>query len=97
MVTLEGMDVFTSTVLFAATVLAAITMGMVQVIKQIDKVPANYIPAVAVVVGIVLGLIAFPFTDLSLYARGWAGLIAGLASTGLYEFTRERGKAKRDG
>ncbi|VXB50813.1 Holin [Exiguobacterium sp. 8H] len=84
------MDVFTTTVLFAATVLAAVTMGMVQVIKTIGKVPANYIPAVAAVVGILLGLISFPFTDLDVYSRGWAGLIAGLASTGLYEFTQDR-------
>jgi len=37
MVTLEGMDVFSSTASFAATVLAAVTMGVVQVIKQVEK------------------------------------------------------------
>jgi hypothetical protein len=91
------MDVFSMAVLFASTVLAAVTMGVVQVIKSIGHVPSNYIPAVAVVVGIGLGLLAFPFTELDVYSRGWAGLIAGLASTGLYEFTQDRGKAKRDG
>jgi hypothetical protein len=40
--------------------------------------------------GIALGWIAFPFTDLELVTRLWAGGIGGLSSVGVFELFNAR-------
>jgi len=71
-------------ILAMATVIAPITWGVLQVVKHATKVNKRYIPLLALIVGVVLGLIA-TFLDADITIRMWAGGISGLASTGLFE------------
>ncbi len=72
-------------VLIFATVLAPIILAMVELIKRTANIPKNYIPLIAFAVGIFIGFAASPFTDLNLVLRLWAGGLAGLSATGLFE------------
>lgn len=77
-------------VLIFATVLAPILTALVQLVKKTVKLPTNVIPAISFVIGIGLGVVAYPFTDLDLVLRLWAGGFAGLAATGLFELGAKR-------
>ncbi|ARV43552.1 holin [Bacillus subtilis] len=77
-------------VLIFATVLAPILTALVQLVKKTVKLPTNVIPALSFVIGIGLGAVAYPFTDLELVLRLWAGGFAGLAATGLFELGAKR-------
>ncbi|MCR1994597.1 holin [Bacillus subtilis] len=77
-------------VLIFATVLAPILTALVQLVKKTIKLPTNVIPAISFVIGIGLGAVAYPFTDLDLVLRLWAGGFAGLAATGLFELGAKR-------
>lgn len=77
-------------VLLFATVLAPILTALVQLVKKTVNMPTNIVPAVSFVLGIVLGAGAYPFTDLDLVLRLWAGGFAGLAATGLFEIGVKR-------
>lgn len=71
-------------ILAMATVIAPITGGVLQVVKKATNINKRYLPAVATVVGVLLGAAA-TFLDADLYLRLWAGGISGLAATGLFE------------
>ncbi|MFL6977009.1 holin [Bacillus inaquosorum] len=77
-------------VLIFATVLAPILTALVQLVKKTVKLSTNVIPALSFVIGIGLGAVAYPFTDLDLVLRLWAGGFAGLAATGLFELGAKR-------
>ncbi|WP_439846129.1 holin [Bacillus spizizenii] len=77
-------------VLIFATVLAPILTALVQLVKKTVKLPTNVIPALSFVIGIGLGAVAYPFTDLDMVLRLWAGGFAGLAATGLFELGAKR-------
>ncbi|MEC1707463.1 holin [Bacillus mojavensis] len=77
-------------VLIFATVLAPILTALVQLVKKTVKLSTNVIPAISFVIGIGLGAVAYPFTDLDLVLRLWAGGFAGLAATGLFELGAKR-------
>ncbi|ARW40213.1 holin [Bacillus amyloliquefaciens] len=77
-------------VLIFATILAPILTALVQLVKKTIKLPTNIVPALSFVIGIGLGAIAYPFTDLDLVLRLWAGGFAGLAATGLFEIGAKR-------
>ncbi|MCY7794070.1 holin [Bacillus spizizenii] len=77
-------------VLIFATVLAPILTAIVQLVKKTVKLPTNIVPALSFVIGIGLGAVAYPFTDLDLVLRLWAGGFAGLAATGLFELGAKR-------
>ncbi|MCP6683015.1 holin [Bacillus nakamurai] len=82
-------------VLIFATVLAPILTALVQLVKKTIKLPTNIVPALSFVIGIGLGAIAYPFTDLDWVLRLWAGGFAGLAATGLFEIgTKREGTTK---
>ena len=78
------MDNLTAILLFG-TVLAPIITGALQVVKKAVPLPRNSIPLVAVILGVLIGLAAVPLTSLEWTLRAWAGALAGLASTGLFE------------
>lgn len=89
---------FFENVFVVAAVLVALVTALTELIKQTaPKIPKNYVPVIAFLVGIGLGLLSYPFTDLPLDQRAWAGAFAGLASTGLFElaFNPRRGYADK--
>ncbi|QXE03448.1 holin [Terribacillus sp. DMT04] len=70
-------------VLVFSTILAPIVTAVMELIKRSLPRLEPYLALLSVVVGVLLGAAAYPFTVFELTARLWAGGIAGLASTGL--------------
>lgn len=84
-------------VLIFATILAPIILAVVQLVKVTVNIPKNYIPLIAFAVGIFIGFAASPFTDLELVLRLWAGGLAGLSATGLFELGNKHDGTTKDG
>ncbi|SET14040.1 Bacteriophage A118-like holin, Hol118 [Salinibacillus kushneri] len=78
-----------------ATVLAPVAMALVELVKKTRKIPKNYIPFTSFIIGILIGIAGYPFTDLDLPMRIWSGGLAGLASTGLFELGKQTKKKER--
>jgi len=68
------------------TILVALTVGLVEVVKKLG-VAGKYIPLVAIVIGITFAIIG----DVSgeLVVNITTGLGIGLASCGLFDFTKK--------
>lgn len=77
-------------VLILATILLPIIVAVVELAKKAVNIKKNYVPLIAVVLAVMIAAAAYPFTELNLVMRLWAGLLAGLASTGLFEITKYR-------
>ncbi|MEK4922403.1 holin [Cytobacillus sp. FSL R5-0569] len=77
-------------ILIFSTVLLPIILAVVELVKRTFSVKKNYLPLIAVVIGLVIGVIATPFTDLDLVLRIWSGGLAGLSATGLFELGAKR-------
>lgn len=77
-------------VIMFATVLLPIITAIVEGIKKSISVPNNLIPAISLFVGLLIGTAAYPFTDMEILLRLWAGGFAGLAGTGLFELVKKR-------
>ncbi|MGG0283864.1 holin [Peribacillus butanolivorans] len=77
-------------VLIFTTILAPIVAAVVQVVKQAVNLPNNALPILSLVIGLGVGSVAFPFTDMDIVIRLRAGAFAGLAGTGLYELIAKR-------
>ena len=74
-------------ILLFATVLAPIVLGFTELFKRTDVVNERYMSFVALGLGLVIGLLGSPFTDLDMTMRLWSGALSGLAATGLFELT----------
>ena len=85
-------------VLAFASVLAVFVLALVQLVKASVNVPKNVLPLVGLVIGLIVGFLAYPFTDLELVLRLWSGGLAGLSATGLFElaFNKREGSTKED-
>jgi ABC-type enterochelin transport system permease subunit len=83
-------------VLAFASVLAVFVLALVQMIKKSVDVPKNLLPLVGLVVGLVVGALSSPFTELEITLRLWSGGLAGLSATGLFElaFNKRGGSTK---
>lgn len=68
-----------------ASVLAPVVLALVQVVKTSFPLPKNIVPLLGLILGIIVGYLAYPFTDLEVSVRIWSGAIAGLTSVGLFE------------
>jgi membrane-associated PAP2 superfamily phosphatase len=80
-----------------ATLLTPILTALMQVIKLSFPLKKNWVPAINLVIGIVLGAAGTVFTDLDLVHRLWAGAFAGLSSVGLFEiFNKREGITKQE-
>ena len=75
-------------ILIIASIITPVTSGIVQAIKKATNINENLLPIVAVLVGIILGILATFLVDVDLVIRIWAGAISGLASTGLFELSK---------
>ncbi|WP_245804799.1 holin [Halobacillus hunanensis] len=84
-------------VLLFTTVISPFVFGVIEVVKKAFRIPKKYIPLLSVGIGLLAGIAAFPFTDMSLMLRIWAGVGAGLSGTGLFEMVKKReGFSKKD-
>ncbi|MDO6448073.1 holin [Oceanobacillus profundus] len=77
-------------VLIFATVLLPIVTALVEGIKKSISMPVNVIPIISLIIGLAIGSAAYPFTEMDLVLRLWAGGFAGLAGTGLFELVKQR-------
>lgn len=68
-----------------ATVIAPVTLALVQMIKLTSKINKRIIPLIALAIGLVIGILSAPLSDLDLWLRMWSGGFAGLSAVGLYE------------
>nr|WP_276338681.1 holin [Shouchella lehensis] len=84
-------------VLFFATVLAPIILALVELVKKTVKVQAGLIPLIALLIGLLVGAAATPFTEFELILRLWAGGFAGLSATGLFELVKHRDGQTKEG
>lgn len=83
-------------VLIFATVLAPIILALVQLFKKSFVIKNNLISLIALAVGLFIGFAAIPFTDLDVVLRLWAGGLAGLSATGLFELMdNQKGESKK--
>lgn len=89
-------EVLTNVLAFAS-VLAVFVLALVQLAKKSINMTTNIVPLVGLVIGILVGAAAYPFTDLDLILRLWAGGLAGLSATGLFElaFSDRKGETKK--
>lgn len=83
------MDIMNSVLVYAG-IIGVIVGIIVQVIKGAFPIPKNFVPILAIGIGVVIAILGYPFTDLDLTLRIWAGVFSGLASVGLYEVTTNR-------
>ncbi|MFC4403337.1 holin [Gracilibacillus xinjiangensis] len=74
-------------VMIFATVILPIVTALMEGVKRSVNLPKNIIPLISLVVGLLIGAAAEPFTELEVILRLWAGGFAGLAATGLFELT----------
>lgn len=83
-------------VLAFASVLAVFVLAVVQMVKQTVNVKKNLVPVIGLVIGLCIGAVSTPFTDLDLTLRLWAGGLAGLSATGIFElaFKNREGTTK---
>ena len=72
-------------VLLFASLLVPIITAVTELIKHSTNLPKNVVPIISFVVGLLVSALAYPFTALTLDLRLWAGGLAGLAATGLFE------------
>ena len=59
--------------------------ALMQLLKQALQLPKKYIPLLTLGIGAVLALVPFPYTSAALAERVWAGVLAGLGGTGIFE------------
>lgn len=66
-------------------ILAPVVLGLVGLVKTTTELPHRYLPLIAFVMGLALGWFSYILTDMPLEPRLWAGALAGLSATGLFE------------
>lgn len=84
-------------VMIFAAILTPIITALVEMIKKATNIPINFIPVLALLVGLLIGFAAQPFTELDYVNRLWAGGLAGLAATGLFELVKQREGQTKEG
>ncbi|WLR52479.1 holin [Bacillus tianshenii] len=73
-----------------ASIMLPTVIALMQLAKITFPLPKNYVPLIATILGLAVGAAAYPYTELELVVRLWAGGFAGLASTGLFEIFNPR-------
>lgn len=68
-----------------ASILAVFVLALVQLVKNSINIPRNTVPVIGLLIGLLIGAAAYPFTELDIVLRLWAGGLAGLSATGLFE------------
>ncbi|MFG6493748.1 holin [Fictibacillus sp. UD] len=82
-------------VLMFSSLLAPLVTAMMELLKRTFPIQKKYIPICSFFIGLFIGLLASPFTNMNAELRLWSGGIAGLAATGLYEIGKKSKKSKR--
>ncbi|ALS73736.1 holin [Planococcus rifietoensis] len=84
-------------ILILTSVLVPVIAGLVEVVKKAVNMKVNFIPVVALLIGLLIGFLAVPISELDTVMRLWAGGHAGLASVGLFEVVKQREGITKEG
>ncbi len=84
-------------VLLFATVLAPVILALNEGVKKTINLPKNLLPAIGLFLGFIVGAAAYPFTNMDLVLRLWAGGLSGLSSVGLFELGKYREGNTKEG
>lgn len=84
-------------ILILTSVLAPVIAGLVEVVKKTITMKVNFIPVVALLIGLLIGFLAVPISELNTVMRLWAGGLAGLASVGLFEVVKQSEGITKEG
>lgn len=84
-------------ILILTSVLVPVIAGLVEVVKKAVNMKVNFIPVVALLIGLLIGFLAVPISELNTVMRLWAGGLAGLASVGLFEVVKQREGITKEG
>ncbi len=68
--------------------------ALMELLKRVAPVPIKYIPLFTLGIGVVLALMPFPFVNAVLAERVWAGVLAGLGGTGMFENLKQSSRTK---
>lgn len=83
----------TSVLTFATLIAIFVTLALETFKKLMEgfnkPVHPSLLPAVAFLIGVAMGAIAYPFTDMELVLRLWAGGVAGWMASGLYDTVKK--------
>ncbi|UCZ54412.1 holin [Bacillus shivajii] len=82
-------------VLMFASILSPIVVALVELLKRTVNIPKNFIPLSSFIIGMLVGIVSYPFTELEFILRIWAGGICGLSAVGLFEigkYTKSNGR-----
>lgn len=82
------MEISTEFLLYMSFI-GGVSTALMQLIKTSLPLPKNYVPLLTLGIGVLLALIPFPFVDVALAERIWAGALSGLGGTGLFEAVRQ--------
>ncbi|WP_096190315.1 holin [Evansella halocellulosilytica] len=74
-----------NSVLVLATTITPVVLALVELWKITLNIKKKRLPLLSVFIGGIVGGVAYPFTDLELVLRLWAGVLSGLAAVGLFE------------
>lgn len=75
-------------ILMMSSVIAPVTLAVIQAIKQALWIDDKYYPLLAIFIGALLGVAAY-FMDVEIGLRIWAGAISGLSAVGLFELGKQ--------
>lgn len=94
---LTSLNGFTE-VLALGTAIAVLVGILTQIIKKVtgEAVANKYMPLIAILLGLVVGALVYPFTDMNLTLRLWAGFMAGAMASGLYDTVASLVKTKEE-
>lgn len=81
---MESIEILDDVMAFAS-ILAVFVLALVQLVKNSINIPRNAVPIIGLLIGLLIGAAAYPFTELDIVLRLWAGGLAGLSATGLFE------------
>lgn len=81
---MEAREILDDVMAFAS-ILAVFVLALVQLVKNSINIPRNAVPIIGLLIGLLIGAAAYPFTELDIVLRLWAGGLAGLSATGLFE------------
>lgn len=84
-------DLMTQVLAFSTAVSFAVS-ALLEIVKRFFTIKGKYIPAISFFIGMGVGAAAYPFTEMDLVLRLWAGAIAGWMASGIYETVKKTTK-----
>ena len=79
------MEELLNNAVLVATILAPLTTGLIQVVKQTVNVDKQYLPALSLIVAVLLAVLLAAATGQDLVQYVLVGLVGGLSASGLYD------------